>query len=107
MLERKATVVDDPRPQGGRAPRAAQRFASTGADATARRCRGSSSASLSPSAPTASERTLARGYALIEDPAGEPVTTVLRARSAGELGLRFHDGHVRARVQDTDEDPAS
>jgi exodeoxyribonuclease VII large subunit len=46
------------------------------------------------------ERTLARGYALVEDRAGELVTSVEQARAAGVLDLRFHDGGVRATVED-------
>lgn len=47
------------------------------------------------------ERTLARGYALVERAAGgELVTNVAAARAAGELELRFHDGRVRASVED-------
>ena len=47
------------------------------------------------------ERTLARGYALVERTAdGEPLTTAAAARAAGELELRFHDGRVRASVED-------
>ncbi len=46
------------------------------------------------------ERTLARGYALVEDPAGEVVTSADDARAAGSLALRFHDGRVRASVED-------
>jgi exodeoxyribonuclease VII large subunit len=46
------------------------------------------------------ERTLARGYALVEDRAGELVTAATQARAAGELALRFHDGRVRATVED-------
>jgi exodeoxyribonuclease VII large subunit len=44
------------------------------------------------------ERTLARGYALVEDAAGEPVSSAAGAREAGQLGVRFHDGRVKARV---------
>ena len=43
---------------------------------------------------------LARGYALAEDPAGEPITSAEGARAARDLGLRFHDGRVRATVHD-------
>lgn len=46
------------------------------------------------------DRTLARGYALAEDAAGEPVTSAARARDAERLGLRFHDGRVKARVEE-------
>jgi exodeoxyribonuclease VII large subunit len=44
------------------------------------------------------ERTLARGYALVQDRAGEPLGSAAAARAAGELALRFHDGAVRAKV---------
>jgi exodeoxyribonuclease VII large subunit len=44
------------------------------------------------------DRTLARGYALVEDRAGEPVTTAAAARESVDVGLRFHDGRVKARV---------
>jgi exodeoxyribonuclease VII large subunit len=44
------------------------------------------------------ERTLARGYALVEDAAGEPVTTVAAAREHGSLRIRFTDGRVAAEV---------
>ncbi|MBV9464654.1 MAG: exodeoxyribonuclease VII large subunit [Solirubrobacterales bacterium] len=46
------------------------------------------------------QRTLARGYALVEDRSGEPLGSAERARAAGELELRFHDGEVPARVQE-------
>jgi exodeoxyribonuclease VII large subunit len=46
------------------------------------------------------ERTLARGYALVEDGAGEPLASAAAARSAGRLRLRFRDGAVGARVSD-------
>jgi exodeoxyribonuclease VII large subunit len=44
------------------------------------------------------DRTLARGYALVEDRDGEPVASAGAARSARELRLRFRDGSVPARV---------
>lgn len=46
------------------------------------------------------ERTLARGYALVEAGDGEPVTSASAARRAAHVGIRFHDGRVRARVED-------
>jgi len=47
------------------------------------------------------ERTLARGYALVERADdGELVATAPAARAAGALTLRFHDGRVRAKVED-------
>jgi exodeoxyribonuclease VII large subunit len=45
------------------------------------------------------DRTLARGYALVEDRAGEPVTSATAAREAGAVGLRFRDGRVGARIE--------
>jgi len=47
------------------------------------------------------ERTLARGYALVEDRDGEPLASARAARSAGELRLRFHDGSVPAEVRES------
>jgi exodeoxyribonuclease VII large subunit len=44
------------------------------------------------------ERTLARGYALVEDQAGQPVTSTAAALQARAVGIRFHDGRVAARV---------
>jgi exodeoxyribonuclease VII large subunit len=52
------------------------------------------------------QRTLARGYALVEDRGGQLVTSAGAARGAGELSLRFHDGRVPARVLGTDEEPS-
>ncbi len=42
------------------------------------------------------QRTLERGYALVEDAEGEPVTTAAAARAERTLALRFHDGRVGA-----------
>jgi exodeoxyribonuclease VII large subunit len=44
------------------------------------------------------DRTLARGYALVQDGAGEPLPSAAATRAAGDLRLRFHDGTVPARV---------
>jgi exodeoxyribonuclease VII large subunit len=46
------------------------------------------------------DRTLARGYALVEDRAGEPVTTAAAAREAETVRLRFRDGCVPAKVSE-------
>lgn len=46
------------------------------------------------------ERTLERGYALVEAPDGALITSAEQARAAGTLALRFHDGRVRADVED-------
>ena len=45
------------------------------------------------------QRTLERGYALVEDPSGEPVTSAAAAREHAELTLRLHDGNVSVRPQ--------
>ncbi len=45
------------------------------------------------------ERTLARGYAMVESRAGQPLSTAAAARAAGELSLRFRDDVVPARVE--------
>jgi exodeoxyribonuclease VII large subunit len=45
------------------------------------------------------ERTLERGYALVEGEAGEPVTGAAAAAAAGEVKLRFADGRIRARTE--------
>jgi exodeoxyribonuclease VII large subunit len=44
------------------------------------------------------QRTMARGYALVEDRAGLALGSAEAARSARELILRFHDGTVAAEV---------
>jgi len=49
------------------------------------------------------ERTLERGYALVEDREGRLVTGAGRAREARELAIRFHDDRVRATVDDPEE----
>jgi exodeoxyribonuclease VII large subunit len=45
------------------------------------------------------QRTLERGYALVEDAAGEPVTTADAARRHRHLNLRLHDGRVPVRPE--------
>ncbi|HEY2317098.1 MAG TPA: exodeoxyribonuclease VII large subunit [Solirubrobacteraceae bacterium] len=44
------------------------------------------------------QRTMARGYALVEDRVGLALGSAEAARSAQELTLRFHDGAVAAEV---------
>jgi exonuclease VII large subunit len=51
------------------------------------------------------QRTLERGYALLEDPAGEPITSAASARSEPALTVRMHDGRLRVRP-DEPEPPA-
>jgi len=43
------------------------------------------------------QRTLERGYALVEGPDGEPVSSAAAGRAAATLDVRFADGVVRAR----------
>jgi exodeoxyribonuclease VII large subunit len=45
------------------------------------------------------QRTLERGYALVEDGAGEPVMSAAAAREQGSLVLRLHDGRVPVRPE--------
>jgi exodeoxyribonuclease VII large subunit len=45
------------------------------------------------------ERTLERGYAMVKDASGEPVETVSRAQSAGDVTIEFADGKVGAKVE--------
>jgi exodeoxyribonuclease VII large subunit len=44
-------------------------------------------------------RTLARGYALVEDRAGEPLGSAVAARAAHDIRVRFHDDAVEAEVK--------
>ncbi len=46
------------------------------------------------------ERTLARGYALVEDGDGALVTSAAAARAARAVSVRFHDDRVRARIEE-------
>ncbi len=46
------------------------------------------------------QRTLERGYALVESRAGRPLTSAAQARAAQELRLRFADETLPARVED-------
>ncbi|HET7573478.1 MAG TPA: exodeoxyribonuclease VII large subunit, partial [Solirubrobacterales bacterium] len=48
------------------------------------------------------ERTLERGYALVEGGGGEPVTTAAAAVAAEHVRLRFADGSVGARIEEDD-----
>ena len=48
------------------------------------------------------QRTLERGYALVETPAGDTVTTAGTARAAGAVRLRFADGTVDATTRTSD-----
>ena len=54
--------------------------------------RATSSGSRSALAAHEPQRALERGYALVEDAAGEPVTSAAAVREHAELTLRLHDG---------------
>jgi exodeoxyribonuclease VII large subunit len=45
------------------------------------------------------QRTLARGYAMVEDADGAPVTTAAAARAKQRVRLRFADDSVAARIE--------
>ena len=45
------------------------------------------------------QRTLERGYALIEDPTQEPVTSAEAARKHPELTIRMHDGRLEVQAK--------
>ena len=47
------------------------------------------------------QRTLERGYALVEDRDGGPLTTADAARGAGDVRLRFADGTTDATIEGT------
>jgi exodeoxyribonuclease VII large subunit len=44
------------------------------------------------------DRTLARGYALVEDRDGQALGSAAAARDARDVRLRFHDGALDAEV---------
>jgi exodeoxyribonuclease VII large subunit len=44
------------------------------------------------------QRTLERGYALVQSPSGEPISTAAGARESADVWLRFADDAVPARV---------
>ncbi len=46
------------------------------------------------------ERTLARGYAIVSDRAGLPLSSADAARAAGEVRIAFSDGALEARVHE-------
>jgi exodeoxyribonuclease VII large subunit len=52
------------------------------------------------------ERTIARGYAIVDDGAGEVITTAAQARETGAVRLFFGDGQARATV-DPEPGPSS
>ncbi len=54
------------------------------------------------------QRTLERGYALVQSPTGEPLSSAAHARAQAQVRLRFADGDVGARIEEgnlSDEGP--
>jgi exodeoxyribonuclease VII large subunit len=52
------------------------------------------------------QRTLERGYVLVQSSRGEPLSSAAQARAADEVGLRFAEGTVPARILRDGEPPA-
>jgi exodeoxyribonuclease VII large subunit len=100
VLRRKSGAAQSELTRARRAVGAdAARLRQAGVGATAQRRRDLERLALALAAHDP-ERTLARGYALVEDAAGALVTGAEQAREASALELRFHDGRVRASVED-------
>jgi exodeoxyribonuclease VII large subunit len=51
------------------------------------------------------ERTVARGYAIVDDGAGGVVTSREQARALGDVRLFFGDGAIGAQIKDINKDP--
>jgi len=52
------------------------------------------------------ERTLERGFAIVQDPSGAPVTSIGAATPGSDVSIRFHDGAVGATVHGESVPPA-
>jgi exodeoxyribonuclease VII large subunit len=78
---------------------AAAAFARNAAPARLARTRGELRARAVALAAHDPQRTLERGYALIEDPAGAPVTSAALAREQPRLTVRLRDGRVAVRPE--------
>lgn len=101
VLRRKATATSGEWTRAQRTLAAGgHRLEHAGTVATARRRRDLDRLALALAAHDP-ERTLDRGYVLVEDRDGTLVTSAQQAREAREIGLRFHDGRVRANVEDS------
>ena len=98
-LARKARATELARARGElrtRSDGAALERASTAALERRRRDLDRFSAALAAHDP---QRTLERGYALVEDGAGEPVVSAAAARAEPSLVVRLHDGRVPVRPE--------
>ncbi len=97
-VQRGATRADRARADGAREVGehgAALRRAAAGARAEQRRDLERLALALAAHDP---QRTLERGYALVESPSGDVVSTAAAARAAGAVTLRFADGVAGATV---------
>jgi len=100
VLRRKAQAAERERARGaGRLRGDAFDLRRAGRATLARRARDLERLSLALAAHDP-ERALERGYAVVEDRAGEVLTGARAAREAERLTLRFSDGAVPARVED-------
>jgi exodeoxyribonuclease VII large subunit len=99
VLERKAAATGLELRRGGTRARAdAAALEHSRATAAARRRRELERLRLALEAHDP-QRTLERGYALVEDPAGAPVTTAAGARAHERLALRMADGSLVVRPE--------
>jgi exodeoxyribonuclease VII large subunit len=96
-LERKATAAASAGDRAALRARAGAAALDRTASAALERRRRELDRMLATLAAHDPQRTLERGYALLEDPAGEPVTTARAAREQPELTVRLHDGRVTVR----------
>ena len=102
VLERKADVAALDHARGGSALLgAAADLERAALAATTRRARELERLRLAVDAHDP-ERTLERGYALVEDCRGELVTSAEATRAARDVTLRFADGRVRARTEENE-----
>jgi exodeoxyribonuclease VII large subunit len=99
VLERKGAATAVAVERGAARAEAAATALERGAGlATARRARDLERLRLSLAAHDP-QRTLERGYALVEDPSGEPLTTVATALACDRLTVRMSDGALSVRPE--------
>jgi exodeoxyribonuclease VII large subunit len=99
VLERKSTATAVAVERGaGRGAVDAAALARASDTAAARRARQLDGLRLALAAHDP-QRTLERGYALVEDGSGEPVTSAAAAREQEHLRLRMHDGALPVRPE--------
>ncbi len=99
LSRRSAAATLDHRRVAAALPRAAGELRRNGTAARSRRARDLERLRLALAAHDP-ERTLERGYALVEDAGGELVVSAAAARAAGRVSVRFHDDRVAARIED-------